>query len=190
MLDPTWRRAFSSRILERGGRYCRHGLVGPLEERNGRIHTTVYGGETYSVELVLKGTAVAGMKCSCPYAAAGNACKHMAAVLLALERGRLPVGERPPEEETEPAAPESYFSQLRENLTVRAGALAGQGRVTQALRLAGAVYLAAEELPESRREALRRECAAFWRGLLTEAGERQRRELLRLLEQILREGRA
>ena len=38
-----------------------------------------------SVEIVLKNNRVAQMDCDCPYAADGNNCKHMAAVLFAAD---------------------------------------------------------------------------------------------------------
>lgn len=43
------------------------------------------GSQTYHVEIQRSGADVVWMRCDCPYAAGGENCKHMAAVLFAME---------------------------------------------------------------------------------------------------------
>lgn len=49
------------------------------------ITATVYGSSVYNVEIRLKGGNIESMDCDCPYSMEGNNCKHMAAVLYAVE---------------------------------------------------------------------------------------------------------
>lgn len=56
-----------------------------LEEENGVYTATVVGGDDYMVEIVFHNGNIIGMDCDCPYAMDGHNCKHMAAVLFAIE---------------------------------------------------------------------------------------------------------
>ena len=87
MLDPMWRKCFEDRILERGEKYWRQGRVRGLLDQGDIITATVQGTEDYDVEIVLTDGMFDDADCTCPYADDGNACKHMAAVLFALEAG-------------------------------------------------------------------------------------------------------
>ena len=72
---------FASHILERGYDYYCDGAVENIEIGHDDIRADVVGTEDYEVEISLNDGKVTDMYCSCPYAAGGNNCKHMAAVL-------------------------------------------------------------------------------------------------------------
>ena len=77
----NWQKLFASHILERGYDYYCDGAVENIEIGRDDIRADVVGTEDYEVEISLNDGKVTDMYCSCPYAAGGNNCKHMAAVL-------------------------------------------------------------------------------------------------------------
>lgn len=81
----NWRELFKPWILERGQEYFECGQVVRLAEDGPVIRAEVSGTQEYHVEIRKAGGRVAQMECDCPYAAGGENCKHMAAVLFALE---------------------------------------------------------------------------------------------------------
>jgi len=80
-----WKNLFKPIILERGLEYYRDGCVVNLEQKVDSIWAEVAGSEDYEVEINFAHGQPVGMDCSCPYAAGGENCKHMAAVLYAME---------------------------------------------------------------------------------------------------------
>jgi len=82
-MDQDWEDLFQGKILERGWDYYIEGKVGKLEVTDERISAVVKGSEYYYVDIDLKQGEIKEMYCSCPYAADGKNCKHMAAVLYA-----------------------------------------------------------------------------------------------------------
>lgn len=79
--NMNWQKLFASHILERGYDYYCDGAVENIEIGRDDIRADVVGTEDYEVEISLNDGKVTDMYCSCPYAAGGNNCKHMAAVL-------------------------------------------------------------------------------------------------------------
>lgn len=77
----NWKKLFARHILERGYDYYCEDAVENLEVLDDEIRADVIGTEDYEVEISLSSGEVTDMYCSCPYAASGNNCKHMAAVL-------------------------------------------------------------------------------------------------------------
>lgn len=77
----NWKKLFARHILERGYDYYCEDAVENLEVLDDEIRADVIGTEDYEVEISLSNGEVTDMYCSCPYAASGNNCKHMAAVL-------------------------------------------------------------------------------------------------------------
>ena len=70
----------------RGWDYYREGTVTDLEAcGKGKYRAVVQGTEGYRVEIELDNNVPVSMECDCPYAEDGNNCKHMAAVLYAVE---------------------------------------------------------------------------------------------------------
>lgn len=80
-----WQQLFSDRIYERGLAYYEDEAVHSIKRTGNKITAAVDGSDTYTVTLYVKEDAVYNMTCTCPYAAKGEHCKHMAAVLLTLE---------------------------------------------------------------------------------------------------------
>lgn len=81
----NWRTLFKPWILARGQEYFDCGQVVGLVEDGDIIRAEVSGSQAYRVEIQKTGERVSWMSCDCPYAASGENCKHMAAVLIALD---------------------------------------------------------------------------------------------------------
>ena len=90
-----WQREFTPLILARGKKYFEEGRVGRVQSDGETYVASVEGTERYEVEITLDGERIEEMDCSCPYAERDN-CKHMAAVLFALESEKLAIEELPP----------------------------------------------------------------------------------------------
>lgn len=80
-----WKSWFREHILERGYQYYHTDAVKHVSKTAAGYAAEVAGTEDYEVEIELKGDEISEMHCTCPYAADGNYCKHMAAVLYYLE---------------------------------------------------------------------------------------------------------
>ena len=82
----NWTALFSRTILSRGKSYYQSGKAKKLIEENDGFSLTVRGSRNYTVHI---GTDYFGdlesLSCTCPYAAEGEYCKHMAAALYYLE---------------------------------------------------------------------------------------------------------
>lgn len=83
----NWKECFEARILARGSDYYERGLVSELSVDDNSVDAVVFGSEPYDVHIELHNGCVEEMYCDCPYAEENN-CKHMAAVLYALESDR------------------------------------------------------------------------------------------------------
>lgn len=81
----NWQGHFSNRILERGFNYYLMDAVSGLVKTSQGYQANVQGTEDYDVSIDLKNGRLQSMSCDCPYAESGNNCKHMAAVLYAIE---------------------------------------------------------------------------------------------------------
>lgn len=81
----NWRDLFRPWILERGQEYFECGQVVELEDDGGLVRAEVSGSQDYHVEIQRSGKRVDWMSCDCPYADKEENCKHMAAVLFAME---------------------------------------------------------------------------------------------------------
>jgi len=82
------RAQFAPWILERGYDYFLDGHVTKIEKGDDGYTATVSGSEDYSVEIYYSSSPFDDefyMDCSCPYAESGSNCKHMAALLYAIE---------------------------------------------------------------------------------------------------------
>lgn len=81
----NWYTLFRQHILDRGIEYYEEGYVVDFNYSDNRIIAQVDGTDVYDVQIMLDGEEVIDMYCSCPYAADGHNCKHMAAVLFKFE---------------------------------------------------------------------------------------------------------
>lgn len=79
---------FSKTILDRGRKYYSDGAVEDIDISDKLITAAVGGSEDYEVEITLSNGEIEDMYCSCPYAADGEYCKHMAAVLYKWSEGK------------------------------------------------------------------------------------------------------
>ena len=91
----SWKDWFQPHILERGLAYFDEGRVSDLEHTEDGYTAFVDGTEEYGVEILLDGDSIEDMLCDCPHAEDGNYCKHMAAVLFAVEAAGLPKKKAP-----------------------------------------------------------------------------------------------
>ncbi|WP_165329526.1 SWIM zinc finger domain-containing protein [Streptococcus tangpeifui] len=83
--DTMWFDKFSNKILERGFDYYQAGCVFGLAKTSRGYHAFVSGSEDYEVILEIDDDTLEQMWCDCPYALEGHHCKHMAAVLYAID---------------------------------------------------------------------------------------------------------
>ena len=81
----NWKKLFKDHILERGYDYYRREKVEILEYTEDKAEAVVSGSDDYSVSIVFDDGEIAEMYCDCPYACDGSKCKHMAALLYALD---------------------------------------------------------------------------------------------------------
>lgn len=84
-----WKAYFQKKILDRGRDYYKTGAVDKLvyDADMNNVTAKVHGSKVYEVEITFSDdrSDVVDMECTCPYAEDGSYCKHMAAVLFALE---------------------------------------------------------------------------------------------------------
>lgn len=81
-----WQRLFSSRILIRGRKYYSQARVRNTKlDSHGDFSTDVIGTHIYHVTGNYREEQATKLTCTCPYAADGNYCKHMAAALYRVE---------------------------------------------------------------------------------------------------------
>ena len=116
-----WNQYFAPHILSRGRAYFDSDLVEIEAMDEQSIEASVEGTETYSVEILFRKGQVVQMTCDCPYAAGGENCKHMAAVLFAAE-AELAGGAYEPESSAENADtrtpdPETELRKVVDSLT-------------------------------------------------------------------------
>lgn len=77
-----WKKLFDDHILERGYDYYSENAIENFTFSANTIWAEVSGTEDYEVEISFEDGEISEMYCSCPYAAQGWNCKHMAAVLF------------------------------------------------------------------------------------------------------------
>ena len=82
----NWKRYFSKTILERGNSYYKRGKVRDLSYENDVYRAKVLGTSVYKVEIKIRNDQLVYMECSCPHAKSGYYCKHMAAVMYAVDK--------------------------------------------------------------------------------------------------------
>lgn len=139
----NWKRKFRDVVLSRGRAYYSRNRVQGLRLEQDIYKADVIGERVYHVEVKIQGEQIPYMSCSCPHAADGNYCKHMAAVLFAIEE-QHPVEKPgvPIEEKIRPFSPATegyqYFDlgkilqgiEVEENLFEDAKKLIKDGMIT------------------------------------------------------------
>ena len=78
---------FNETILDRGEDYYVEGHVKKVQysDNGNTVCAKVLGTQAYNVEICFDRAPKEAMSCDCPYARDGHRCKHMAAVLFAVE---------------------------------------------------------------------------------------------------------
>lgn len=96
-INHDWQEEFAYHILARGKKYFEEGNVCSIQRCGNTYMAAVKGTEDYTVEIDVVDGEIEYMECDCPYAKnAEENCKHMAAVLFALECGDVSIEELPP----------------------------------------------------------------------------------------------
>ena len=117
----NWTDLFAPLILQRGKNYHSEGRVSHLKYEYGSYSAVVSGTENYWVSILISYDVIEEMTCSCPYAESGNYCKHMAAVLYAMEQKGLLSTQKQKQKQERLSASELVCSmteaQVREFLT-------------------------------------------------------------------------
>ncbi len=83
-----WKTIFHKNILSQGKDYYERGRVFDLKEKQGVYTATVIERKTYAVRIIARDNGSYNMNCKCPFAKGGGNCRHMAAVLYAIEAGK------------------------------------------------------------------------------------------------------
>lgn len=91
VLDRNWKELFNPWILERGYKYFKAGRIKKITRNVDAITAIVMGSWDHKVDMNIGGNGVEWMSCTCPYTETGNNCKHMAAVLFAIEANEYTV---------------------------------------------------------------------------------------------------
>ena len=81
----NWKRRFQALVLERGNRYYKENRVQNFRYEDEEYRARVIGDASYNVEIKIRNDDLVFARCSCPYAAKGNYCKHMAALMYAID---------------------------------------------------------------------------------------------------------
>ena len=84
-MKQAWATLFKPWILERGREYYDEHRVTDLKFEDEQITAYVEGSEDYYVTILIDNNTPVELYCECPYAEGGEYCKHMAAVLFAVE---------------------------------------------------------------------------------------------------------
>ena len=109
----NWQNLFSSKILDRGYDYYADGHVEYIKKINGSYEACVSGTEDYAVHIHYDGERISDMECTCPYAAEGNRCKHMAAVLFKIDEQGMPNDKKTGTEKTHVNPPPTLSDRIK-----------------------------------------------------------------------------
>lgn len=85
MIHMNWKRYFSSSVLDKGFEYYRRDHVKGLTHRGNIYKAFVVGTVIYQTEIKIQNNSIGYMKCNCPHFRDGSYCKHLAAMLYAIE---------------------------------------------------------------------------------------------------------
>ena len=94
-MKETWKKQFSPVIWQRGQKYYKDGTVTKVHQDGNTITATVSGSDSYQVAIRFLNGEPEDMDCTCPFSEGGANCKHMAAVLCAIDAGEFTFTEEP-----------------------------------------------------------------------------------------------
>lgn len=146
MASNPWKSMFPPHIWQRGVDYYRDGRVLDLHCRNSEVTGQVEGSETYTVSVTFNKArdGITDYFCDCPYGEDGTPCKHLAAVLCAVQGGaKNLIPEEKSEHTVEALVGLLSESQMR-SLLIRFAE--GDSHIREVIQLA-----ATNELPQSQK---------------------------------------
>lgn len=82
----SWNERFTNAILKQGEGYFKENRVADLKQTKSGYEALVQENHSYPVTIVMKDKVLKSMRCSCFVAKGQKNCKHMAAVLFAIEQ--------------------------------------------------------------------------------------------------------
>lgn len=147
MASNPWKNMFPPHIWLRGVDYYRDGRVLDLHYRNSEVTAQVEGSEIYMVSVTLNKdrNRITDYFCDCPYGEDGTPCKHLAAVLCAVQDvPKSPIPEEKNGHTVEAMVELLSESQMR-NLLIRFAE--GNPYIREMIQLA-----ASNELPQSQKD--------------------------------------
>lgn len=147
MASNPWKNMFPPHIWQRGVDYYRDGRVLDLHYQNSEVTAQVEGSETYTVSVTFnkKRDSITDYFCDCPYGEDGTPCKHLAAVLCAVQDvPKSPIPEEKNGHTVEAMVELLSESQMR-NLLIRFAE--GNPYIREMIQLA-----ASNELPQSQKD--------------------------------------
>lgn len=116
-----WDYLFSAQILERGKEYFQNGNVKKMTHRGATYQADVVGTRTYKVVVYLTDRVHPRLSCDCLYAEDGRLCKHMAAVLCAIEAEEDSAGKQTGENGKQKEKPKRIYPFSRKRNASAAG---------------------------------------------------------------------
>lgn len=116
-----WDYLFSAQILERGKEYFQNGNVKKMTHRGATYQADVVGTRTYKVVVYLTDRVHPRLSCDCLYAEDGRLCKHMAAVLCAIEAEEDSAGKQTGENGKQKEKPKRIYPFSRKRKASAAG---------------------------------------------------------------------
>lgn len=147
MAGNPWKNMFPLHIWQRGVDYYRDGRVLDLHYRNSEVTAQVEGSETYTVSVTFnkKRDSITDHFCDCPYGEDGTPCKHLAAVLCAVQdEAKSPIPEEKSEHTVDALVGLLSESQMR-SLLIRFAE--GDSHIREVIQLT-----ATNELPQSQKD--------------------------------------
>lgn len=94
-MDIDFEQLFDDKILNRAYEYYMDGNVKDVIVTSDHIQASVYGSESYQVDITLENGVIQEMNCNCPYASNAH-CKHEAAVLFEVTNNEYEVSAQLP----------------------------------------------------------------------------------------------
>ena len=128
-----WKTIFHKNILAQGKEYYERGRVFELKEKQGVYTATVVERKTYAVRIIAKDNGSYKVRCKCPFAKGGGNCRHMAAVLYAVEAGGTAENARKDNLESRPESEVNAAEAKEERLNVVKGMKTENPRVMEAM---------------------------------------------------------
>ena len=147
MANNPWKNMFPSHIWLRGVDYYRDGRVFDLQCHSNEVTAQVEGSETYTVSVTFNkaGDSITDYFCDCPYGEDGTPCKHLAAVLCAVQdESQSPIPEEKSGHTVEALVGLLSESQMR-SLLIRFAE--GDSHIREMIQLT-----ATNELPQSQKD--------------------------------------